>query len=84
MRSITLKGKIVYNCGDPCPANKEYTNTLLSFLPNVHRCFDTFDGSDVNGVIILNPNGIPDWCPHLKNEIEPEQWKHILPHDEGK
>jgi hypothetical protein len=69
MRSITLKGKTIFNCRE-CSANKEYPNKLLSFLPPVHRCFDTFDGSDVNGVIILNPNGIPDWCPHLRTVLE--------------
>lgn len=55
----------VFCCGD-CPRNLSYQNPLLSILPPTHYCTDTLDFLHTKGRLILNPNIIPIWCPHVK------------------
>lgn len=63
---LTLSNEqhLIVTCCRDCPRNLSYQNTLLSILPLTHYCVDTFD-LYTKGHLILNPNNIPKWCPHV-------------------
>jgi hypothetical protein len=62
--TFEFQGLVVMRCAD-CSRNQSYQNPLLGLLPPTHYCADTFD-LHTKGRLILNPNTIPKWCPHVK------------------
>ena len=59
-------GTVVTCCGD-CPMNAAIPNPLWKKLPPMHRCNASIGLGIIDplGKLILDPNKIASWCPHV-------------------
>lgn len=60
---------VVTRCGD-CPRNVKVPRGHLLALKDFpwipsHHCADSFDPMWKEGRLLINPNIIPEWCPHV-------------------
>ena len=64
--TIAIGGRIIRCCGE-CPRNKTVENKLWGFIPmpDSHHCSASLNAVYPEGNLILNPNSIPKWCPHV-------------------